>query len=102
MPDKAGKDEKMPELPEVETIAGGLNQYLRGKEVMAVIADTPKLFPNDPALTAMHLLGSRVEAVNRLDPAAQKMHGRQRPIIGKQPWRIVDYRHYLFSPHILI
>ena len=55
----------MPELPEVETIAGGLNQYLRGKEVAAVIADTPKLFPNDPALTAMHLIGSRVESVTR-------------------------------------
>ena len=55
----------MPELPEVETIAGGLNRYLRGKAVAAATADTPKLFPNDPALTAMHLIGSRVESVTR-------------------------------------
>lgn len=55
----------MPELPEVETIARGLNHYLRGKEFVSVSADTPKLFPNHPDLVNMHLLGSRVEGVGR-------------------------------------
>lgn len=55
----------MPELPEVQTIAAGLNRYLRGKEIAAVSADTPKLFPNDPHLVNMNLLNSRIETVER-------------------------------------
>lgn len=55
----------MPELPEVETIRAGLNHYLKGKTILAVSSDTPKLFPNDVHLVNMHLLGSKVEAVRR-------------------------------------
>lgn len=55
----------MPELPEVETIRQGLDYYLKGKKFVAVSADTPKLFPNDPHLVNMYLLNSKVIGVDR-------------------------------------
>lgn len=55
----------MPELPEVQTIAAGLNRYLPRLEFAAVSCDTPKLFPNEPDLVNMHLLGSCVSSVAR-------------------------------------
>lgn len=55
----------MPELPEVQTIAAGLNKYLPNLQFAAVSCDTPKLFPNDPDLVNMHLLGSQVRQVSR-------------------------------------
>lgn len=55
----------MPELPEVETIRMGLQQFLPGQIIISVDFDWPKGFPNSPELINKHLIGAKIEAVNR-------------------------------------
>ncbi len=51
----------MPELPEVETIRRGLQKYIVGRTIDAIIIHLPKLFSGDPQL----LLGAKVVEVRR-------------------------------------
>lgn len=56
----------MPELPEVETVRRGLHELIRGRTVKSVtVHDSPKSFPNDPALVEEFLYGASVLAVRR-------------------------------------
>jgi formamidopyrimidine-DNA glycosylase len=55
----------MPELPEVETVRIGLNQFLPGKVVAAETHDWSKSFPNADADVRQFLLGSQIVAVKR-------------------------------------
>lgn len=56
----------MPELPEVETIRGGLNRLIVGKVVKtATCFDSPKSFPNTDADVRQFLLGATIGAVRR-------------------------------------
>jgi len=56
----------MPELPEVETVRRGLHELIRGRTVKsATVHDSPKSFPNDPALVEQFLYGASVLAVRR-------------------------------------
>jgi formamidopyrimidine-DNA glycosylase len=55
----------MPELPEVETVARGLQRLLPGLTVAAVTHDTPKSFPNAQADVEQYLIDAQVVAVTR-------------------------------------
>jgi formamidopyrimidine-DNA glycosylase len=56
----------MPELPEVETERGRLASKLRGRQLVRVRIDDPRLTrPEDPALVATVLAGDRVADVER-------------------------------------
>ena len=56
----------MPELPEVETVRRGLNQYLPGLVVVGTKTyDSPKSFPNSLADVQAFLIGASVTAVRR-------------------------------------
>ena len=56
----------MPELPEVETERGRLASRLRGRQLLRVRIDDPRLTrPDDPAVVAGTLAGDRVAEVER-------------------------------------
>lgn len=55
----------MPELPEVETVRTGLQQYLPGKQVVSVTHDWPKGFPNAEADVKAFLIGATIADVRR-------------------------------------
>lgn len=55
----------MPELPEVETVRRGLQQFLPGKTVTGVSFDTPKSFPNAVGDVNTQLVGAQILGVNR-------------------------------------
>jgi len=55
----------MPELPEVETVRRGLQEFIVGREIKAVEHDTPKSFPNADADVQRFLIGSKVKQVRR-------------------------------------
>jgi formamidopyrimidine-DNA glycosylase len=55
----------MPELPEVETVRRGLEQFLPSLIVSSVTHDTPKSFPNADADVKQFLAGARVVGVRR-------------------------------------
>ncbi|MEO8105418.1 MAG: bifunctional DNA-formamidopyrimidine glycosylase/DNA-(apurinic or apyrimidinic site) lyase [Candidatus Saccharibacteria bacterium] len=55
----------MPELPEVETVAVGLQRLLPGRIVASVNSDNPKSFPNAPRDVQAFLVGSAVGPVSR-------------------------------------
>jgi formamidopyrimidine-DNA glycosylase len=55
----------MPELPEVETVRIGLQQFLPGRQVTNVSHDWPKGFPNAETDVNTFLLGATVTAVRR-------------------------------------
>ena len=56
----------MPELPEVETIRLGLARLIVGKTVQSTRNyDSPKSFPNSPAMVEQFLLGASVTDVRR-------------------------------------
>lgn len=55
----------MPELPEVQTIAAGLHQYLRNRQFISVSCDAEKLFPNAEDRVERYLIGSFACAVHR-------------------------------------
>lgn len=55
----------MPELPEVETVAVGLQRLLPGRIFASVTSDTPKSFPNAPVDVQEFLVSSAVVQVSR-------------------------------------
>lgn len=55
----------MPELPEVETIRGGLAKLLPGRVVADVWHDWPKGFPNAPADVARFLVDAKIQQIHR-------------------------------------
>ncbi|HEY5667609.1 MAG TPA: bifunctional DNA-formamidopyrimidine glycosylase/DNA-(apurinic or apyrimidinic site) lyase [Candidatus Saccharimonadales bacterium] len=55
----------MPELPEVETVRAGLNQFLPTKQVATVWHDWDKGFPNTAADVGRFLIGAQVVTVRR-------------------------------------
>ena len=55
----------MPELPEVETVAVGLQRLLPGRVIVRVVSDTPKSFPNAPADVQAFLINATIGKVTR-------------------------------------
>ena len=55
----------MPELPEAETIARGLNRFLPGRKISKVSVLRPDVVTNPPADFAVSLAGRRFEAAGR-------------------------------------
>ncbi len=55
----------MPELPEVETVRAGLQQFLVGQKILSVTTDWPKSFPNDPKLVRDKVVEATVLSVDR-------------------------------------
>ena len=55
----------MPELPEVETVVRGLNQFILGKTISAIDFDWPKSFPNAKGDVDAFLIHSSIVAVRR-------------------------------------
>ena len=60
----------MPELPEVETIARGVDERLRGDRIETTwFSGKPEPFKSSPQLMAKELPGRRIERVHRhFDP----------------------------------
>jgi formamidopyrimidine-DNA glycosylase len=56
---------RMPELPEVETVARGLRLALPGRRIVSVRLSAKTNFIEDPSALELHLPGSRVSAVRR-------------------------------------
>jgi formamidopyrimidine-DNA glycosylase len=61
----SGYNVAMPELPEVETIRLGLQQYLPEQTITSASFDWPKGFPNSPELVQTKLIGAKIESVDR-------------------------------------
>jgi formamidopyrimidine-DNA glycosylase len=55
----------MPELPEVETVRTGLQQFLPGKTVATVTYDWPKGFPNAASDVQAFLVGAVITGIRR-------------------------------------
>ncbi|MHB1675560.1 MAG: bifunctional DNA-formamidopyrimidine glycosylase/DNA-(apurinic or apyrimidinic site) lyase [Acidobacteriaceae bacterium] len=90
----------MPELPEVETIANGVDARVRGRVIASVwLGSKPEPFRSTPAELAKALTGSVVERVHRVGkhivvdltretPRARRGARRSVPDSDKQrPWR---------------
>jgi len=57
----------MPELPEVETVANGVNQRVQGQTILSVwTSNKPQTFKSPPAEIAEVLTGSRIDRVQRV------------------------------------
>ena len=57
----------MPELPEVETVANGVNERIRGERIQSVwLSRYKEPFKTPPAEMAEALTGKRVERVHRV------------------------------------
>lgn len=57
----------MPELPEVETVANGVNQRVQGQTILSVwTSNKPQTFKSSPAEIAEVLTGSRIDRVQRV------------------------------------
>src|SRR5579859_4959891 len=54
----------MPELPEVETVARGLQKSIAGRRILSVVLGKTD-FIDDPAALEQHLPGRQIEAVER-------------------------------------
>src|SRR4029077_10436014 len=54
----------MPELPEVETVARGLQKSIAGRRILSVVLGKTD-FIDDPAALEKHLPGRQIEAVER-------------------------------------
>mgnify|MGYP000508577330 FL=1 len=55
----------MPELPEVETVVGGLNRLILKKKISKVKHDWPKSFPNSPKDVEDFMVGAEISKVSR-------------------------------------
>lgn len=55
----------MPELPEVETVRIGLQEFLTGQSVKSVDCDWPKSLPVERAVVESKLIGAKIESVDR-------------------------------------
>lgn len=72
----------MPELPEVETIRGGLDEVLRGKRIRSFSVTLPKLFTALKPAKRKELAGSRVMGVDRRGKALLiRLAGRRTIVI---------------------
>ncbi len=87
----------MPELPEVETIANGVDQRVRGRTILSLwLGSKPEPFRSTPAELAHALTGSAIERVHRVgkhivvdltrDPIATRRRSTAAPT-KSQPWR---------------
>ncbi len=87
----------MPELPEVETIANGVDQRVRGRTILSLwLGSKPEPFRSTPAELAHALTGSAIERVHRVgkhivvdltrDPIAARRRSTAAPT-KSQPWR---------------
>ncbi|MHB1936386.1 MAG: bifunctional DNA-formamidopyrimidine glycosylase/DNA-(apurinic or apyrimidinic site) lyase [Acidobacteriaceae bacterium] len=57
----------MPELPEVETIANGVDQRVRGRTILSIwLGSKPEPFRSQPAELVSALTGSTIERVHRV------------------------------------
>ncbi len=57
----------MPELPEVETVANGVNERIRGERIVTVwFSSKPQTFKTPPAEMAEQLKGRRIDRVRRV------------------------------------
>src|SRR5271170_5561643 len=57
----------MPELPEVETVASGVNERVRGQRIESVwLSSKPQTFKTPPEQLAEQLKGRRIERVRRV------------------------------------
>jgi formamidopyrimidine-DNA glycosylase len=57
----------MPELPEVETVANGVNERIQGERIDSVwLSSKPQTFKTPPAEMAEQLTGRRIEQVRRV------------------------------------
>lgn len=55
----------MPELPEVETVRLGLQEFLPGQKISSISSDWPKSLPVSEALKKSSLIGATVKSVER-------------------------------------
>jgi formamidopyrimidine-DNA glycosylase len=55
----------MPELPEVETVRIGLQEFLIGQYVRSVDCDWPKSFPVKRSVVESKLIGAKIESIDR-------------------------------------
>jgi formamidopyrimidine-DNA glycosylase len=55
----------MPELPEVETVRLGLQEFLPGQEIKSIKTDWAKSLPVDESLIESSLKGAKIESVQR-------------------------------------
>ena len=55
----------MPELPEVETVRLGLQEFLPGQTIKSVSTDWPKSLPIDQALIKANFVSAKIESVQR-------------------------------------
>ena len=55
----------MPELPEVEIVRLGLNNFITGRQIKSIDIDNPKSFPSDAILIDKHVLNANVISVKR-------------------------------------
>ena len=91
----------MPELPEVETIARGVDERLRGDRIETVwFSEKPEPFSSPPQLMAKELHGRRIDRVHRVGkhivfdladrpacitwPAMDRAPGHDRPPAGRR------------------
>lgn len=55
----------MPELPEVEIVRQGLQQYTAGKQIKAIKSDWPKSLPVSDVDVKKHIVGANIKSVDR-------------------------------------
>ena len=55
----------MPELPEVEIVRLGLNNFITGRQIKSIDIANPKSFPSDAILIDRHVLNANVTSVKR-------------------------------------
>ena len=55
----------MPELPEVEIVRLGLNNFITGRQIKSIDIYNPKSFPSDAILIDKHVLNANVISVKR-------------------------------------
>lgn len=55
----------MPELPEVETVRLGLQEFLPGQSIKSITKDWPKSLPVSEKLIKSDLIGAKIESVQR-------------------------------------
>jgi formamidopyrimidine-DNA glycosylase len=70
----------MPELPEVETVANGVNERVHGQTILSVwTSDKPQTFKTPPAEIAEALTGARIDRVHRVGKTIVVDLGDDRP-----------------------
>ncbi len=88
----------MPELPEVETIARGLNRDLKGREIIGLWTDWPKYFKSHKSEPAFrkHVVGKKITGVTR---RAKNILIHLRESLGKEYLMLI---HQKMSGHLMV